>query len=778
MAFFYTYENSPENEKLHFLQTLYHDQRGGQMIRLRKNRDQVSQLSTCDMDELAATGTDRVDTYTTVNTFRGYKRTSETVFNVGSIYIDLDCHADDTDQVQDAKRRTVEILEAAYADGSLAVPTMITDTGRGFGLQYILTKSIANTWKTQKIQAFYKKTRKCLYEKYREILSVDPRAAQPDAAVMDGARVCRIPGTYNTVADAYCRLICVSEKFYELSDIVQESHLWDWKSDEEYQKEKTEKEKRKKGIAFRSVVSFAEYRLPFLTTRLEQLEKLQELRGENCEGYREQMLFIAYSALVQLDPISAAQRLQEMNGHFSDPLPQAELDHIIRETDQSIGVDHRGYYKIPNTYVIDTLGLTDDEIKSLGIGQGLKRATDRRVAREKKKETREKIVELLSQADSLTYEEIADATGVSRRTICTIAKNEGLMRYAKVAERQNSQEKEAEIITIESVRDGAGQATKSAKITTGSVCAHLPDPSESFFSTPAERGAGGEGLTWFDWLQSRASSHPVALEILNIYQWSGWDSLTFGSDIEVYMDRQMPMVMNNPKNLADLCMTVSKRFFRYYRNELAYLFGMYDLSEVLPTVWNLFTNSGKRKAVKKPHFVVDVTMETPEQREERIERHLKKYKDERFDIIENTDEYQRRLDSDVIRMVKVVCMQVGRLQRDFFWIEKQKVQTVDIKKCFDSLTYKDIVVICERMTHQGTIQGAETPFYYVLQTVWKYRHPDAAVAQAERLIQNVKKNTFFDFETHNYEDLDALAMRKALRRLQEQHGIGISVENE
>ena len=242
------------------------------------------------------------------------------------------------------------------------------------------------------------------------------------------------------------------------------------------------------------------------------------------------------------------------------------------------------------------------------------------------------------------------------------------------------------------------------------------------------------------------------------------------------MDRQMPMVMNNPKNLADLCMTVSKRFFRYYRNELAYLFGMYDLSEVLPTVWNLFTNSGKRKAVKKPHFVVDVTMETPEQREERIERHLKKYKDERFDIIENTDEYQRRLDSDVIRMVKVVCMQVGLLQRDFFWIEKQKVQTVDIKKCFDSLTYKDIVVICERMTHQGTIQGAETPFYYVLQTVWKYRHPDAAVAQAERLIQNVKKNTFFDFETHNYEDLDALAMRKALRRLQEQHGIGISVD--
>lgn len=766
-----------EMEKIRFLQTLHHDKKGGQMIRLQRHGDQMVSFSTCDIDELAATGTD-LDTYTSINTFRGYKRQSDKVFNFESIYIDIDCHtSDDSSVVEATKARTMSILQESYSAGTLAAPTMITDTGRGFGLQYCLNKSIANTWRAEKMISFFKKVRKAIFEKYKEVLAGEDMI-EVDGAVLDDARVCRLPGTYNTKADKFCRLISVSEKYYELSELVQSCHLWDWKSDEEYQKEKTERENRKKGIASRSVVSFAEYRLPFLTTRLEQLEKLQEMRGTNCEGCREQMMFIAYSALTQLDPTSAVQRLQEMNNRFADPLPQVELDHIIQETDQSVGEDHRGYYKLSNAYVGDTLGLTDDEIKTLGIGQGLKRAADRKAARDRKTETREKIVELLMQADYLTYDQIAEATGVSRRTICTISKNDGLMRYAKAAQRQNSPEKTAEIIAIESVQEEVGQAAKSAKIATGSVCAHLPDPSELSFSTRTERGAGGAGLTWFDWLQFRASSHPVALEILNIYQWSGWDSLTFGSDIEVYMDRQMPMVMNNPKNLADLCMTVSKRFFRYYRNELAYLFGMYDLSEVLPTVWNLFTNSGKRKAVKKPHFVVDVTMETPEQREERIERHLKKYKDERFDIIENTDEYQRRLDSDVIRMVKVVCMQVGRLQRDFFWIEKQKVQTVDIKKCFDSLTYKDIVVICERMTHQGTIQGAETPFYYVLQTVWKYRHSDAAVAQAERLIQNVKKNTFFDFETHNYEDLDALAMRKALRRLQEQHGIGISVENE
>ena len=96
-------------------------------------------------------------------------------------------------------------------------------------------------------------------------------------------------------------------------------------------------------------------------------------------------------------------------------------------------------------------------------------------------------------------------------------------------------------------------------------------------------------------------------------------------------------------------------------------------------------------------------------------------------------------------------MQVGRLKRDYFWIEKQKVQTSDIKQCFDSLTYKDVVIICERMAHQGTIQDATKPFYYVLQVVWKYRHPEAAEAQADRIKEEKSANRFDNFESHTYD---------------------------
>ena len=83
---------------------------------------------------------------------------------------------------------------------------------------------------------------------------------------------------------------------------------------------------------------------------------------------------------------------------------------------------------------------------------GGKRTSERQAAREKKEEKRKKIVELLKQADILTYDEIAVAVGVSKRKICMIAKNEGLMRYAKAANRQQKNEdktkKVAEVIMV------------------------------------------------------------------------------------------------------------------------------------------------------------------------------------------------------------------------------------------------------------------------------------------------------------------------------------------
>lgn len=462
-------DNSIDMGRMDFLRLLYHDKRGGQVIWMRKDQDDVSQRSTCDIEDLAATGTDRAGYYTTINTYKGWHRTADSVYNYGAIYIDLDCHAGDLDQIVAAKDRTLQLLDAAYDSGELAVPTMITDTGRGYGIYYVLQRSIANTDNNVRQQDMYRRVQRCLYARYRDIMAQDPMAAQADPTVLDGARVCRIPGTYNAAAGCYCRLLRAAERYYELSELVQQCHLWDWVSDAEYAQRQADKPAKRK----RKVVNVAEYRLPFLQLRIDQIRTLQDLRGDACtDSCREQLLFVGYSALAQIDHETAATELQVLNKRFTHPLPKAEVDHIVRETDRSKGYGHSGYYMLSNAYMIDNLALTESEIQALGIGSGWRRRAERAEARRKKEQKRNLVIRLLTQADRLTYDQIAAQAGVSRRTVCSIAKAEGLTRYNCTKET----EAVAEGQDMSSASIMEGERIESAKIATKSVCAVSGDP--------------------------------------------------------------------------------------------------------------------------------------------------------------------------------------------------------------------------------------------------------------------------------------------------------------
>mgnify|MGYP004502760971 CR=1 FL=1 len=423
----YSYDSeNMEKEKAEFIRLLYHDRRGGVMIRLKKDEKDVQSFSTCSEQELAATGTDDAHIYTSVNTFRGAKRSSDKLYCYCSIYIDLDCHAGSMAEVAAAKQKTAKILEEAYNSGTLAVPTMITDTGRGYGIQYVLKSSIANG-KNEAQRNFFKRVREGIFLKYKALMETDAEAATADATVLDDSRVCRMPGTYNTNAGAYCRLIAAEERYYELSELVIGCHLWEWRKKEDYLQKKDAREVEKKK---RKIIPFRGNFAPFLRNRIEQLKMLQKIRGDKCtDSCREQMLFIAYSALKQVDRHTAVEKLQEMNAEFTKPLNQKEVEHIIAETD----ADEKGFYKLPDEYVVRTLSLTEEEIVKLGFGNGWRRTAAKRENAKKKNAVREKIILLLKQEKRLTYEEIANRAGVSRRKVCMVAKEEGLTRYQKRA---------------------------------------------------------------------------------------------------------------------------------------------------------------------------------------------------------------------------------------------------------------------------------------------------------------------------------------------------------
>lgn len=741
MSVFYTYKkNDMESEKMDFLRLLYHDRRGGQMIRLKKIGSLVEQYSTCDLQELAATGTD-VNVYTTVNTFRGKKRSADKLFNYCSIFIDLDCHSLNPDKIQISKERAKKILEKSYASNELAAPTLITDTGRGFGIQYVLAKSIANVPSNEKQRQLYKTIRRRILEKYQEILSVDPEAAQPDPTAIDDSRVCRIPGTYNMSAGCFCRLIYASEDYFELNELIKGNHLWNWISDDEYSKRQKKKPKKS------DIVDFNAYRLPFLTARIEQLKKLQDLRGKKCtDACREQLLFVAYSALVQLDYDKARERLQDLNLRFCDPLLQGEVDHIIEETDAVVGYRNKGYYNLSDRYIIETLNLTKEEISVIGIGAGLKRTAERELARQKKREQKEKVIELLGQVDRLTYDEIAAEVGVSRRTVCSIAKETGLTRY---------------------VTKDISEKVESAKNAVKSVCVASASLGGEALSIAGKGVSRGEGrLDWFALLSHDASEDvSPAHQLLGLFQWSNSFYAGFGAFVEEFFDTTADTLLTDRISKEQSLLKELAQLFidKNGIDECKIIFQ--DQLKEFPILYNLCHQKSYKKQKKQRKKAVNWDAETPDQKLIRIEGYLQKYKDKRFDLIESANEYIQKIDENVLKIVKTAFMQVKRLKRDTWNVSGQTIAVSDLKQCFECMTYKDIVVICQRMQNQGTLQHAKTPFYYVVQTVWKHKNNDVTQAQSGRTpAKKPEKTGFNNFSgrKNNYEFLEANLIRKSM----------------
>lgn len=451
----YSYKSdNMEAEKLRFLNLLYRDKRNGQAICLKKNSGKIYSYSTCDLQDLAlaATGTEDTHVYTSVNAFRGSKRSADKIYCYCSIYIDLDCHVNDKKQVEQAKKKTVELLEDAYASGMLPVPTMVTDTGRGYGIQYVLQKSIANSINNAAQRTFFKKVRESLNRSYKMLMDKDSEAATVDQTAIDDSRVCRVPGNYNVNAGTFCRLIYAEDRFYELSELAR--YLWDWKEKDEYQAERQNKDQIKK--AARKIIPFKGNYVPFLRNRVEQLRTIQELR-DCTDSCREQLLFIAYCALFQIDASTAEEELRQMNMNFTVPLGDAEVSHIVKEI-----ADRGEAYKISDAYVIRSLDLQENEIEACNFGSGWRRKAKQRENAIKKNELRQKVIRLLKQADQLTYNEIAEQVGISRRSVCNIAKEAGISRYNKKTS--------TEVVAVPEKGAEIRPVTKSAKKCIVSVC--------------------------------------------------------------------------------------------------------------------------------------------------------------------------------------------------------------------------------------------------------------------------------------------------------------------
>lgn len=401
-------------EQLLFLQTLHHDSRGGNIIRMEKREVWEAPRHTASKSPknlLASRGGS--DIFATINTFRGKRRVSNAIFNYENIVVDIDMHHGGN------PIDIYDVLLEKYSAGALLTPTMITFTGRGLCVAYSFKRSIIGKRGARLLDA----TRNLLFTAYEKEL--DGYGCDIDRSVADNARVIRLPGTINQKNGEFCRLLCVFKDGDE-THYVDLRTLADELGYEKKAKPKTKKKKKKgttkKPAQNKDKSSRTNEGGNFAKNRLKKLNQLIDMRNQAgiTECYRENILFIAYSTVKPIMPVDDAREyVRSMNQRFLVPLSLSEVEGIFKPTDNVCNVKGKsGYYFLTDKGIIDKLGVTDDENRILGFcpeGKYISRQKAKEITKQKRSARDEKIADLI--CDGFSYKEIANIVGCSESTV-------------------------------------------------------------------------------------------------------------------------------------------------------------------------------------------------------------------------------------------------------------------------------------------------------------------------------------------------------------------------
>ena len=413
-------------EQQRFLSILHRDSRGGSVICTQfHNGDLSMQQVTKDITEINCEQIED-DVYVSVNSFKTSggpftSRRAENVYSLNAMYIDLDLPGhkrnEDSEMII---HENLDMIHEAVSDGRLPRYTMITSTGNGLGVFFVLTNSIANTSKTAKQQQYFDTLYDLLAERMKDVLSeCGEHALTVDSSVIgDHARICRLPGTRNSKSGTMCTLLEVNERgcciLFEYSKILSRDTAEKTQNTNKKGKTKNTGEKR-------FVSSFYHAQL------LMKLEQLQKERS-SWRGHREVFCFVYYNTAKQcLEYQDAVKALRQFNDDLGERIEESRIKSIIKSVDSNSSYDgsYAGYYKLTNLWICNKLGLDENEIKKYGLDGGCSWEDRNQQAHldvvRKRLDTEKKVVELLTSEERPTYETVSDYSGASIATVKRIA---------------------------------------------------------------------------------------------------------------------------------------------------------------------------------------------------------------------------------------------------------------------------------------------------------------------------------------------------------------------
>lgn len=439
-------------EQQFFIKTLHHANHCSYVSRLRLLNGK-GQYSSTNLAEIESYDKD-YDTYVSLHSFSRYGRLAENIREITCIYYDLDMHDEQcpVSFIEDCTDNTLQVLyDAIYGDESLPEPTIITRTGRGLGIFYVLERSIACAKGRNAGQVeFWKLIYRRLGEKIKtmlipenNLLADDPEALLEldEKVICDVSRVTRMPGTWNQTVGKECRVLFPEHpedepRYYtlkELSAYVFSKVYTATRKPEDplVEKPKVVIKRKRSG----NIVEFDFFLKAFLQERIEALEKLQAFRKGKGIGCRDYMCFTYYNHAKQLyGTEQAINMLVSFNNAYEDPLPESEIRNIIKGINRCSSDTYEGYYKLTNEWIIKNLKVSVLERDILDFDVS-KRKLQRKLAHQETLRVREernrKITEYIEHHQDETYVSIAARFDVSLRTVKSIAKDAGIGRYRR-----------------------------------------------------------------------------------------------------------------------------------------------------------------------------------------------------------------------------------------------------------------------------------------------------------------------------------------------------------
>ncbi len=379
---------------------------------------------------------DGADVYVSLNGFKSKRsRAIDNLFCVNALAFDLDhegAHKGRVEQseVETAKQEVQDAIFNAVLESKLPNPTLLTDTGRGLQLIYVLDTPMAarkSDGSANKMGLWVvSNARERICEAIDAILAEHPGTLTNDPAVKDFARVVRVPGTKNSKTGERAKLVHYAGPLHSIASIREFfPREFDGKHYERAPKPVTNQDKSKKapGKAVADGRGLEGARL----VKLRELQKLRE-SAAGAVGHRNEMAFVFMNSMFAItkDPQKALNETVKFNHGFSKPLRMSELMTTCNGL-----AKRQAPYRFSRQGIIDHLGLTTAEIAAIGFFQGAYAKDEAR--EEKKAETRRKrqelAVKILTLAEGgLTYDQIASRVGVSRRTVCNYLKANGYSR--------------------------------------------------------------------------------------------------------------------------------------------------------------------------------------------------------------------------------------------------------------------------------------------------------------------------------------------------------------